>query len=99
MLITIIYDSGYGHTAKQAQAVADGSAPTGADADTRLHQPKHEPRRGSPWRRVSGQDYLMGQELRSPRYTTNLHERLEVHLTIPGCLLMPLAYWTTVPSS
>jgi hypothetical protein len=54
MLITIIYDSGYGHTAKQAQAVADGSAPTGADPDTRLHQPKHEPRRGSPWRRVSG---------------------------------------------
>jgi NAD(P)H dehydrogenase (quinone) len=26
MLISIVYDSGYGHTAKQAQAIADGAA-------------------------------------------------------------------------
>lgn len=27
MLISIVYDSGYGHTAKQAQAVAEGAVP------------------------------------------------------------------------
>jgi multimeric flavodoxin WrbA len=35
MLISIVYDSGYGHTAKQAQAVADGVG-TVPDAEARL---------------------------------------------------------------
>jgi NAD(P)H dehydrogenase (quinone) len=35
MLISIIYDSGYGHTAKQAQLVAEGAGRV-ADADVRL---------------------------------------------------------------
>ena len=35
MLITIVYDSGYGHTARVAQAVAKGAAEV-SDADVRL---------------------------------------------------------------
>ncbi|MEM5317582.1 flavodoxin family protein [Paraburkholderia sp. JHI869] len=70
MLITIIYDSGYGHTAKQAQAVADGvrrvpgveaTLIAVADGDT-------------PWETLAASDAII---FGSPTYNGSLSSRLK----------------------
>ncbi|MFJ4142627.1 flavodoxin family protein [Pseudomonas sp. NPDC089734] len=70
MLITIIYDSGYGHTAKQAQAVAEGVQRVAgakaelvavADGDT-------------PWDKLAASDAII---FGSPTYNGTISARLK----------------------
>lgn len=70
MLISIVYDSGYGHTAKQAQAVAQGvSQVPGAEA--RLIAVADGP---VPWDELEASDAII---FGSPTYNGSLSARLK----------------------
>lgn len=70
MLISIVYDSGYGHTAKQAQAIADGvSKVTGAKS--KLIAVADGP---VPWETLEASDAIL---FGSPTYNGTISARLK----------------------
>ena len=70
MLISIVYDSGYGHTAKQARAVADGVVQV-SDAEARL-VPVADP--AIPWDALEASDAII---FGSPTYNGTVSARLK----------------------
>ncbi len=70
MLISIVYDSGYGHTAKQAQAVAEGVRRV-PDAEVKLIAVASGP---IPWETLESSDAIV---FGSPTYNGSLSARLK----------------------
>ncbi len=70
MLISIIYDSGYGHTAKQAQAVAEGVRRT-PEAEVRMIAVADGP---IPWETLEASDAIV---FGSPTYNGSVSARFK----------------------
>ena len=70
MLITVLYDSGFGHTAKQAQAVADGVRRV-PEAEAQLIAVADD---DAPWEKLGASDAII---FGSPTYNGTVSARLK----------------------
>ncbi|CAG9272932.1 Flavodoxin FldP [Paraburkholderia unamae] len=70
MQVAIVYDSGYGHTAKQAQAVAEGVARVSGAKAVLLPVAEN----GNPWETLENSDAII---FGSPTYNGSLSARLK----------------------